>query len=106
MSFHLCVSGCSRYLVPDDSHNHCLTCLGIGHAEAAFVDESCSHCGRMTISVLQSRLQYLRRGGVPLPMPRSRSSSVPQKRATSVNSQGDLRVTVGANLLSELEFFG
>ncbi len=43
----------------------------------------------------------LRRGGGPLPMPRSSSSYAPQKRATSVNRQGDLRVTLGVNPPSE-----
>lgn len=44
MPFHPCVSGCGHYLAPGDGHNRCLTCLGVKHAEAAFVDESCSHC--------------------------------------------------------------
>ncbi len=78
---------CRRYRRPQ----------GVKHAESAFVDKSCCYCSSMTIAVLRLRLQYLRRGGVPLPMPRSSSSSVPQKRATSANRQGDLRVTVGEN---------
>ncbi len=38
MSYHPCVSGCGRSLAPQDGHDHCLTCLGIQHAEEAFVD--------------------------------------------------------------------
>ncbi len=53
MSYHPCVSGCGRSLAPQDGHDHCLTCLGIQHAEEAFVDGSCSSCGDMTISELQ-----------------------------------------------------
>ncbi len=49
MSYHPCVSGCGRSLAPQDGHDHCLTCLGIQHAEEAFVDGSCSSCGDMTI---------------------------------------------------------
>ncbi len=45
MPFRPCVSGCGRYLEPGDGHDRCLSCLGIEHAEAAFVDESCPHCG-------------------------------------------------------------
>ncbi len=44
MPFRPCVSGCGRYLAPGDGHDRCLSCLGIEHAEAAFVDESCPHC--------------------------------------------------------------
>ncbi len=49
MPFRPCVSGCGRYLAPGDGHDRCLSCLGIEHAEVAFVDESCSHCGGMTV---------------------------------------------------------
>ncbi len=77
MTFYLCVSGCGRYLAPRDGHERCITCLGLAHAEAAFVDESCTHCGRMTISELRSRLQLLQRGGVPVPLPRSSPHQVP-----------------------------
>ncbi len=71
MTFYLCVSGCGRYLAPRDGHERCIACLGLAHAEAAFVDESCTHCGMMTISELRSRLQLLQRGGVPVLLPRS-----------------------------------
>ncbi len=69
MSYHPCVSGCGRSLVPQDGHDHCLTCLGIQHAEEAFVDGSCSSCGDMTISELRNRLRCVKHGGVPLPLP-------------------------------------
>ncbi len=71
MSYHPCVSGCGRFLSPQDGHDRCLTCLGIQHAEGAFVDGSCSSCGDMTISELRDRLRYVKLGGVPLPLPRS-----------------------------------
>ncbi|XDV26483.1 hypothetical protein PO909_030196 [Leuciscus waleckii] len=78
MSLYLCVSGCDRYLgLRDgherciaclglrDGHERCIACLGIEHAEAAFVDESCTHCGRMTILELRSRLSFLQMGRSP-----------------------------------------
>ncbi len=56
MSFHPCVSGCSRFLAPDDGHNRCITCLGIEHAEAAFVDESCRHCSSRFSSMFTAKV--------------------------------------------------
>ncbi len=88
-------SGCGRYLAPGDGHDRCLSCLGIEHAEAAFVDESCPHCGGMTVAGLRTRLRFLQRGGVPVPLPRSR---VPpggyRGEATSGSSQAGLTMTV------------
>ncbi len=95
MPFRPCVSGCGRYLAPGDGHDRCLSCLGIEHAEAAFVDESCPHCGGMTVAGLRTRLRFLQRGGVPVPLPRSR---VPpggyRGEATSGSSRAGLMVTV------------
>ncbi len=95
MPFRPCVSGCSHYLVPGDGHICCLSCLGIKHTEVAFVDESCSHCGGMTVAELPIRLRFLQRGGVPVPLPRSR---VPpggcQGSATSGSSRAGLTVKV------------
>ncbi len=72
MPFRPCISGCGRYLAPGDGHDRCLPCLGIEHAEVAFVDESCSQCGGMTVAGLRTRLHFLQRGGVPVPLPRFR----------------------------------
>ncbi len=49
MPFHPCPSGCGRFLSVDDGHDRCLQCLGRRHAEAAFVDDSCVCCGRMSM---------------------------------------------------------
>ncbi len=56
------------------------------------MDESCTHCGKMTISELRSRLQLLQRGGVPVPLPRSN----PPQRVAASGDTGDLRITVSA----------
>ncbi len=63
MPFHQCPLGCGRFLSSVDSHNRCLQCLGIQHAEAAFVDGSCLYCERMTIATLRSRLTFLKGKG-------------------------------------------
>ncbi len=97
MSYHPCVSGCGRFLAPQDGHDRCLTCLGIQHAEEAFVDSSCSSCGDMTISELRNRLRYVKHGGVPLPLPRSSVRPGTRGGAASGGVRGDLRITVRAS---------
>ncbi|XDV41733.1 hypothetical protein PO909_010543 [Leuciscus waleckii] len=47
----------------------------------------------MTIAALGSRLRYLEGGGAPSLIPRSSASSAQQRRPTSGNSLGDLRIT-------------
>ncbi len=74
MASRSCVSGCGRFLTSSDGHDRCPSCLGFKHAEAALVDESCSHCGNMTMAMLRSRYLLARRGGIPLALPRSSSS--------------------------------
>ncbi len=89
-------SGCGRYLAPGDGHDRCLSCLGIEHAEAAFVDESCPHCGGMTVAGLRTRLRFLQRGGVPVPLPRSRPMELPRERAGPSHGGGVPLVSFGA----------
>ncbi len=94
MASRSCVSGCGRFLTSSDGHDRCPSCLGFKHAEAALVDEPCSHCGNMTMAMLRSRYLLARRGGIPLALPRSSSSG---RRTTSAQGQGDLRITVRAS---------
>ncbi len=94
MASRSCVSGCGRFLTSSDGHDCCSSCLGFRHAEAALVDESCSHCGNMTMAMLRSRYLLARRGGIPLVLPCSSSSG---RRTTSAQGQGDLRITVRAS---------
>ncbi len=93
MTFYLCVSGCGRYPGAREMVTSAASRVwGLAHAEAAFVDESCTHCGRMTISELRSRLQLCKGGGVPVPLPRSN----PHQRVAASGDTGDLRITVSA----------
>ncbi len=94
MASRSCVSGCGRFLTSSDGHDRCPSCLGFRHAEAALVDESCSHCRNMTMAMLRSRYLLARRGGIPLALPRSSSSG---RRTASAEGQGDLRITVRAS---------
>ncbi|KAL0165659.1 hypothetical protein M9458_037503, partial [Cirrhinus mrigala] len=68
-----------------DGHDRCLMCLGIKHSETAFEDESCAHCGSMTVADLRIRLCFLQRGGVPVPLPRS---SVPSGKCWEGTTSG------------------
>ncbi len=83
------------FLASSDGHDRCPSCLGYQHAEAALVDESCSHCWNMTIALLRSRYLLAKQGGIPLAMPCSSSTGF--RRATSAHGQGDLRITVKAS---------
>ncbi len=60
MPFRPCPSGCGRFLSADDGHDRCLQCLGRRHAEAAFVDDSCVCCGRMSMILLRSHLSFMK----------------------------------------------
>ncbi|KAL0147717.1 hypothetical protein M9458_056995, partial [Cirrhinus mrigala] len=68
--------GISRFLISIDGHDRCLSCLGLAHAEAAFVDGSCAHCECMSMATLR-RLPF-RKGFT----------------AATARRLGDLQVTV------------
>ncbi|KAL0152541.1 hypothetical protein M9458_052264, partial [Cirrhinus mrigala] len=91
MSFRPCVSGCGSFLTSIDGHDRCLSCLGLAHAEAAFVDGSCAHCERVSMAALRSRLSFARR----LPLLSSCGSSSSRKGFTAATARhlGDLQVT-------------
>ncbi len=95
MASRSCVSGCGHFLASSDGHDRCPSCLSFQHAEAALVNESCFHCGNMTMAMLRSRYLLARRGGIPLALPHSSSSGL--RRTTSAQGQGDLRIIVRAS---------
>ncbi len=94
MPFRPCSSGCGRFLSADDGHDRCLQCLGRRHAEAAFVDDSCVCCGRMSMSSLRSRLSFMK-GLAPSAATRADLSG--SSRGSPADALGDLRVTVRAS---------
>ncbi len=97
MSYHPCVSGCGRFLSPQDGHDRCLTCLGIQHAEEAFVDGSCSSCGDMTISELRIDSAMSNMAESLCLWPRSGVRPGTWGAAASGGVRGDLRITVRAS---------
>ncbi len=78
----------------DDGHDRCLQCLGRRHAEAAFVDDSCVCCGRMSMISLRSRLSFMK-GLAPSAATRAGLSG--SSRGSPADALGDLRVTVRAS---------
>ncbi len=94
MPFHLCLSGCGRFLSADDGHDRCLQCLGFQHAEDAFVDDSCVCCGRMSMISLRSRLSFMK-GLAPSAATCADLSG--SSRGSPADALGDLRVTVRAS---------
>ncbi len=94
MPFRPCPSGCGRLLSADDGHDRCLQCLGRRHAEAAFVDDSCVCCGRMSMISLRSRLFFMK-GLAPSAATRVDLSG--SSRGSPADALGDLRVTVRAS---------
>ncbi len=94
MPFRPCPSGCGRFLSADDGHDRCLQCLGRRHDEAAFVDDSCVCCGRMSMISLRSRLSFMK-GLAPSAATRADLSG--SSRGSPADALGDLRVTVRAS---------
>ncbi len=78
------------FLVADDGHDRCLQCLGLLHAEDAFVDDSCACCGRMSMISLQSRLSFLK--GLT-PSGDTRAGLSGSSRGSPAGALGDLSVT-------------
>ncbi len=93
MPFRLCPSGCGHFLSVDDGHDRCLQCLGIQHAEDAFVDDSCACCGCMSMISLRSRLTFLK---ILAPSAATRAG-LSASRGSPADTPGDLRVTVRAS---------
>ncbi len=55
-TFRKCVDPCLRYLTPDDTHDHCVFCLGEEHARDVLEGAICVHCELFSMRKLRSRL--------------------------------------------------
>ncbi len=96
MPFRPCPLGCGRFLSSIDSHDCCLQCQSIQHAEAAFVDGLYVHCERLTMAALQSHFSLLTgMGGAPSITTRAGFSAT--SREPSASALGDLRIRVRAS---------
>ncbi len=52
--FRSCVPPCGRYMVPGDTHDLCVVCLGVEHARSALEGANCVHCERLQMHLLRS----------------------------------------------------
>ncbi len=94
MPFHLCPLGWGHFLSADDGHDRSLQCLGLQHAEDAFMDDSCACCGHMSMNSLWFRLSFLK--GLARSAT-TRPGLSGSSRGPSDGALGDLRVTVSAS---------
>ncbi|XP_056593677.1 uncharacterized protein LOC130412904 [Triplophysa dalaica] len=51
---------CAGPIDPQDTHEHCIACLGLAHAEAAFCESDCVHCADLPARVLRTRRNIAR----------------------------------------------
>ncbi len=53
--FRSCAPPCICYIVPGDTHDLCVVCLGAEHARSALEGAVCVHCERLQMHLLRSR---------------------------------------------------
>lgn len=46
---------CSGPIATQDTHAHCVLCLGLAHAEGALSESNCPHCEDLPVRVLKAR---------------------------------------------------
>ncbi|KAA0724027.1 hypothetical protein E1301_Tti019926 [Triplophysa tibetana] len=51
---------CAGPIDPQDTHEHCITCLGLAHAEAASCESDCAHCADLPARALRTRRNIAR----------------------------------------------
>ncbi|KTF80859.1 hypothetical protein cypCar_00027925 [Cyprinus carpio] len=58
MSFRKCKEPCTRFITKGDTHERCVVCLGLHHAQSALSGlSSCPHCDGLRLKVLRSRVE-------------------------------------------------
>lgn len=51
--YRRCVFSCPRYITDGDSHEMCVSCLGMEHARAALEGAACARCEALSVRVLR-----------------------------------------------------
>jgi hypothetical protein len=89
--YRKCVPPCTRYLTGGDTHDLCVACLGVQHAQSALEGADCEHCERFPIRTLRSRRSLFEESGsVRAPRGSGPASVEAERRRLSWGSQMDL----------------
>jgi hypothetical protein len=89
--FRKCVPPCPRYITGGDTHDLCVVCMGVQHAQSALEGADCEHCERMSMKTLRSRRALFEESGsVRAPRGSGPAAAEAQRRLQSWGSQMDL----------------
>ena len=89
--YRKCAPPCTRYITGGDSHELCVACLGMQHAQSALEGVDCVHCERFPIRTLRSRRSLFEESGMLRAPQGSGPASVEAgRRRLSWGSQMDL----------------
>ncbi|KAK9959464.1 hypothetical protein ABG768_009589, partial [Culter alburnus] len=89
--FKKCAPPCPRFIVAGDTHDMCVKCLGVEHAQAALEGAVCVHCERLTLRVLRSHRALFEEGAeASVPRGSGPAAAEAQRRLHSWGSQMDL----------------
>ncbi|KAG1932807.1 hypothetical protein F2P79_020840 [Pimephales promelas] len=53
--FKRCVIPCPRFITGGDTHQFCVACLGVEHAQSVLEGADCEHCVKLSMRTLRSR---------------------------------------------------
>ncbi len=86
------VPPCGRYMVPGDTHDLCVVCMGAEHARSALEGADCVHCERLSMHFLRSRKDLFDAEGAFTSVSRSAGPAAAEveRRQHSWGSQEDL----------------
>ncbi|XP_048017809.1 uncharacterized protein LOC125249543 [Megalobrama amblycephala] len=92
--FVKCVHPCPRFITGGDTHEMCVACLGVEHAQAALEGAVCVHCEKLTLRTLRSRRAFFDKhkegAAASVPQGSGPAAAEAQRRLRSWGSQMDL----------------
>ena len=62
--FKQCVTPCPRFITGGDTHELCVMCLGLEHAQSALEGAGCEHCEKLAMKTLRSRRALFEEGAL------------------------------------------
>lgn len=89
--FTKCAPPCPRFITDGDTHEMCVKCLGVEHAQPSLEGAVCVHCERLTLRVLRSRRALFEEGAAAsVPRGSGPAAAEARRRLHSWGSQMDL----------------